>query len=199
LRKIFALALAAIVIVACGQAPAPHRSASPAATDARPGAPAAVSPPAGRALPSRLLIPSIGLSADLESVGVDANGNLGVPSNPARAAWYQGGPAPGEPGDAVIDGHLDWTTGPAVFWNLEQLRAGDEIDVVAQSGDQLRFVVADAAHYPYDSHPPQLFSGEGPARLSLITCAGSWDRGRRTYLERLIVDADYVEVPLLLR
>jgi hypothetical protein len=65
--------------------------------------------------------------------------------------------------------------------------------VVSQRGDETRFVVTDAAHHPYDSHPPDLFSREGPARLSLITCAGSWDRGRRTYLERLVVNASHAE------
>ena len=41
-----------------------------------------------------------------------------VPSKPTDVAWYKPGPAPGEAGDAVIDGHLDWTTGRAVFWDL---------------------------------------------------------------------------------
>jgi len=49
---------------------------------------------------------------------------MAVPSVPSHVAWYSPGPAPGEPGDAVIDGHLDWTTGPAVFWNLGKLHAG---------------------------------------------------------------------------
>jgi sortase A len=142
--------------------------------------------------PAQLVIPSIGLNAEVEWVEVDQQGNLGVPSDPARTAWYQAGPAPGEQGDAVIDGHLDWTTGPAVFWRLDQLQAGDEIDVFSENGDQLRFTVTEKGHYPYDSHPSGLFSTQGPRRLSLITCAGSWDRSQRTYLERLIVDAGYV-------
>ena len=61
--------------------------------------------------------------------------------------------------------------------------------MVSQGGERTLFAVTDAARYPDDAHPPGLFSREGPARLSLVTCAGSWDRGRRTYLERLIVHA----------
>jgi len=89
----------------------------------------------------------------------------------------------------VIDGHLDWTTGPAVFWNLGKLHAGDEIQVVAQDGAVLRFDVTRAVRVPYTSPPAGLFSTSGSAHLSLITCAGSWDVGRKTYQQRLVVDA----------
>jgi sortase (surface protein transpeptidase) len=190
-RRVATLALAAIVLAACGRVATSPPPAPPRAVATAPQAPAA-SARAAPPLPVRLRIPSIGVDAELESVGVDERGNLAAPSDPRKAAWYREGPAPGEPGDAVIDGHLDWTTGPAVFWDLERVQAGDEIDVVFQAGVSARFAVADSARYPYDSHPSGLFSTDGPARLSLITCAGSWDRGRRTYLERLIVHASYL-------
>jgi sortase (surface protein transpeptidase) len=89
----------------------------------------------------------------------------------------------------VIDGHLDWTTGPAIFWNLGRLRVGDEIQVVAQDSALLRFAVTRALRVPYTSPPAGLFASSGPAHLSLITCAGSWDAGRRTNNERLVVGA----------
>jgi hypothetical protein len=88
----------------------------------------------------------------------------------------------------VIDGHLNWTQGPAVFWNLDKLRAGDQIQVTNTSGHAVSFRVAESASYPiYEPPPPDLFSFGGPSRLSLITCAGDWtDTG---YSRRLVVGA----------
>jgi sortase A len=135
------------------------------------------------------VIASIGVDAPIEQVGRDQRNNMAVPSVPSHVAWYSPGPAPGEAGDAVIDGHLDWTTGPAVFWNLGKLHAGDEIQVVAQDGAVLRFGVTRAVRVPYTSPPAGLFATGGQAQLSLITCAGSWDTGKRTYEQRLVIDS----------
>ena len=104
-------------------------------------------------------------------------------------AWYEPGPAPGEAGDAVIAGHLDWYTGRAVFWDLHRLGRGDEVDVVARDGARLRFRVTDTATVAYTAHPPGLFAGSGAPRLSLITCDGAWDSQHGTYADRLIVNA----------
>ena len=46
-----------------------------------------------------------------------------------EAGWYDQGPTPGQYGPAVIVGHVDTTTGPAVFHGLKELRAGDEVEV----------------------------------------------------------------------
>ena len=44
---------------------------------------------------------------------------MGVPTNFTDVGWYRYGPAPGTPGNAVIDGHLDGKSVPeAVFYNL---------------------------------------------------------------------------------
>ena len=144
-----------------------------------------------RQLPAQLVIPKISVTAPVEQVGVDKNNNMDVPAKASDVAWYSPGPAPGEAGDAVIDGHLDWTTGKAVFWDLHLLQAGDEIDVVAQDGTRLRFKVTDTHSYSYTAHPAGLFATSGQPQLSLITCSGSWDKGRQVYLQRLVVNASY--------
>jgi sortase (surface protein transpeptidase) len=45
------------------------------------------------------------------------------------AGWFTGGPMPGQLGPAVIAGHVDSRTGPAVFHRLRDLRPGDQIRV----------------------------------------------------------------------
>ena len=115
-------------------------------------------------------------------------GNLDVPKDVADVGWYADGVRPGEPGDAVIDGHLDWYTGPAVFARLHRVRAGDVVEVELAGAGAVRYRVTRAVIYPADRPPADLFSRTGPARLTLITCAGRWDG--RDYTERLVVDAE---------
>ena len=56
-----------------------------------------------------------------------------------------------------------------------RFQAGDIVDVLDADGTNLTFRVQRLASYAYDQPPPDLFSPDGPKRLSLITCAGSWD------------------------
>ncbi len=186
------LAVVVVLATACGQSrhPVAHRAQpKPTAAAAVPATPA----PLPRLIPAQLIIPSIGVKATVEQVGVDSHGDMGVPQSWRDVAWYSPGPAPGQQGDAVIDGHLDWYGGiEAVFWNLGKLTPGDQIQVVTQTGQTLDFQVTSMENVPYNSHPPGLFATTGSPELSLITCAGSWDTKAGTYLQRLVVNASYV-------
>lgn len=164
--------------------PGPAVPRSPAAS------PGGTAPPAAEnAVPVRIVIPAAGVDAVLEHVGVTATGALGTPDNPSDAAWYAAGPAPGAPGDAVIDGHLDWYNGPAVFWRLGEVPLGATITITMSRGPARSFQVVSRHSYPYTQEPAGLFATTGPATLSLITCAGAWDEGRQIYRQRLVVTA----------
>ena len=139
------------------------------------------------AAPARLSVPALGVDADVEAVGVDGQGRMGTPSRPEHVGWYRQGAAPGQPGNAVIDGHLDWTSGPAVFWQLHRLRVGDEAFVTGSDGTRLRFVVDSVSTIAYDANVDGLFVTLGPPTMTLLTCTGAWDRQRATYLQRLVV------------
>ena len=145
--------------------------------------------------PARLLIPAIGVDAEVESLGLDPQGRMATPSRADRVGWYSPGATPGDVGNAVIDGHLDWTDGPAVFWRLGRLKRGDRIDVVRTDGTRATFVVQSSSTTPYDASTDALFTRSGPPSLTLITCAGAWDRQRATYLQRLVVRASLQPPP----
>ena len=136
---------------------------------------------------ARLRIPAVGVDAAIEPVGVTPQGDLDVPRDARDVGWYASGPQPGQPGDAVIDGHLNWGSGPAVFWKLDELRSGDNLQVADRDGRTLSFRVVRQARYPADKPPAALFSSTGQPRLSLITCAGDWTGTE--YSERLVVEA----------
>jgi LPXTG-site transpeptidase (sortase) family protein len=144
------------------------------------------------ATPLWLVIPRIGVDAPVKPVGVNAEGGLGVPSDAIHVAWYKYGPRPGMPGAAVIDGHLDTRGAPqAVFYNLDKLAPGDEVQVRTENGETLSFQVTAVKEYPYnatDASLADLFhSSSSVPELNLITCAGDWMPDKRMYTERLAV------------
>lgn len=167
-------------------APAPAVEAGPV--------PDAVAAPtvSDRAAPSwvrRLRLPAAGVDAGIEPVLTDGQGRMAVPSRPDLVGWYAAGPTPGSPGDAVLDGHLDTSQGLAVFGRLSRTAPGDRLTVQWGAGATLEFVVDSVRLYGYDARPEGLFARDGPARLSLITCAGQWDSQRGNYRQRLVVEA----------
>src|SRR5579884_3938874 len=141
------------------------------------------------AAPVHISIPAISVDANVESVGMDSQGRMGVPTNVFDTAWYNLGFKPGEKGSAVIDGHLDQVTGaPAVFWNLKELQDGDKITITDANKHTYTFVVTDTASYPYNNFPlQQVFDTTDKPRLNLITCAGTWDLSNHIYTNREVV------------
>lgn len=141
------------------------------------------------AKPARLEIPSLNIDAHVQFAGINAKGDMMAPNNFTDVAWYKYGPVPGQIGSAVIDGHVDNGLALAgVFKHLGDIKAGDDVYVVDQNGAKLHFVVTDVKAYPYTAAPAdEIFGRTDAARLNLITCAGTWVAGQRTYNERLVV------------
>ncbi|RME43542.1 MAG: class F sortase [Chloroflexi bacterium] len=142
-------------------------------------------------LPVRLEIPAIGVDALIEHVGLTEDLAMDVPKKVEDVAWYELGYRPGERGNAVIAGHLDTAKGkPAVFWDLESLKPGDEIFVRSLDGVRRRFIVDYHTRYPYNDAPvQQIFGPSEVPQLVLITCKGTWDRVNRNYSHRVVVYA----------
>ncbi len=139
--------------------------------------------------PATVIIPKLKITAAVEMLGVTETNNLAVPKNAGNVGWYMYGPKPSEPGNAVIAGHYDTPTGrPAVFYYLDKLEKGDEIEVISQNAVRNIFIVVDKATVPYDKFPnEEVFSTRPGANLNLITCGGIWDPAKRTYSQRLII------------
>ena len=181
---------------------AQHVAATPSAVGTPPPAPPASPPPVASPQPAPtdppvlLRIPRIGVNAVVERVGVTAAGAMNVPKRWDDVGWFSPGPLPGAPGDAVIDGHLDSTTGPAVFIHLAEVRLGDDVVVVFASGASRTFQVDRSTRVAAGSTAwsEGVFSN-GPPGLILITCSGSWDRQQGQYEQRLVLDATLVPNP----
>ena len=142
--------------------------------------------------PVKLEIPALQVDAVIEKVGRLENGQMGVPQNPDSIGWFEPGVKPGSQGNAVMAGHIDSYTGPAVFYELDQLVAGDEIIVHGEDDEKLRFIVTGTATYPRNDAPvSDIFGFNYSSNLNLITCTGEFNRKAKTHEERLVV---YTEV-----
>ncbi len=139
--------------------------------------------------PVRLMIPRIGIDAAIEAVGDDAQGRMDIPDRVENVAWYTKRAKPGESGNAVISGHLDdYKLDPAVFYDLNQLVAGDEVIVVDENGTEWHFSVENVAVYGDKEVPLDIVFGQAVIpKLNLITCKGTWDATAENYDQRLVV------------
>jgi hypothetical protein len=138
----------------------------------------------------RVSIPRIGVSSRLVRLGLKGDGTMEVPEDFDLAGWFTQGPQPGQVGPAVIAGHVDSKTGPAVFYRLRELRKGDEIKVARARGPALTFVVERLDQFPKDAFPTEAIFGPVPwPALRLITCGGSFNHAAGHYRDNIVVSA----------
>jgi hypothetical protein len=140
--------------------------------------------------PVSVEIPALGVRSRLDRLRLDPARVLVPPADPAVAGWFSGGVRPGEPGPAVIAGHLDSRTGPGVFARLPQARPGQLVVVGLATGGTVRFRVDAVRTYPKDAFPTADVYGPAPdPQLRLITCGGAFNRARGHYTDNVIVFA----------
>jgi sortase (surface protein transpeptidase) len=149
---------------------------------------------ASTAKPVRIEIPAIDVSSALHRLARGADGAIETPPDWHTAGWFRGGVRPGQRGPAVVLGHVDSTTGPAVFYRLRELAPGDEIRILREDGSTVRFVVHRSAHYPKARFPTgEVYLPTPEPELRLITCGGEFDRDAASYRENLVVFARLID------
>lgn len=142
--------------------------------------------------PTQLLISRIGVHSHVESLGLSNPSAVHAPYKWWDVAWWNRGPRPGSAGISLIFGHLDSTTGIAVFWYLKNLVRGNIITVVYPHNRRVYFRVVDEREY-WDSQFPlrYLLSRNRAHLLALVTCMGVFHRGPG-YDHRYVVLAQQV-------
>ncbi|MFF3377205.1 class F sortase [Streptomyces sp. NPDC002680] len=169
----------------------PSSSASPKASTA----PRAAGKHLPRARPTRLLIPAIGVDAPFVGLDITRSGQLEAPpaDDVNLVGWQADGVSPGERGTAIIAGHVDTATSPAVFAELSELDRGDRFAVERSDGRRAVFLVDSAETFEKDDFPDRRVYADTPqAQVRLITCAGDYDHKAKDYTENLVVFAHLV-------
>ncbi|MCF7831756.1 MAG: class F sortase [Candidatus Pacebacteria bacterium] len=149
--------------------------------------------PVTQAIPLMLSIDSLEVHAPIEPVGV-VDGAMGAPATADVVSWYQPGTIPGDPGSAVIAGHVNWNKGQdAIFAKLHTLEIGDILYVTDSHGNRDYFIVTKIKQYKLDANTTEVFSSDdGLAHLNLITCIGVWNPEKKTRESRLVVFTDKI-------
>ncbi|MFJ3904969.1 class F sortase [Streptomyces sp. NPDC090025] len=161
--------------------PQPAAAARPVARPVAPAATAAAVQTLPYAPASRIRIPAIRVAAPIMDVGLDQNGWIAAPPPQDRnlAGWYQNGISPGQRGTAVVVGHVDNMTGPAVFYGLGSLEKGQHIEVDRYDGRVALFEIYGVEVYDKNDFPGvQVYADTGEPELRVITCGGGYSRSR---------------------
>jgi Sortase domain len=140
--------------------------------------------------PVAIRIPAIGVSSSLEGLGRRPDGTVEVPRDWDVAGWYGESAKPGAPGPAIILGHVDSRSGPAVFYRLNELQRGDEVLVSQRGGKEITFVVERVEQHPKVAFPTDsVYIPTLEPTLRLVTCGGTFDHTIGHYRDNIIVFA----------
>jgi sortase (surface protein transpeptidase) len=138
--------------------------------------------------PVRLTIPAINVNTSVGTLGLQADGQIMVPTSTHVVDWYVHGPTPGRIGSSVILGHVDSYLGPGTFFYLKSLKAGNKITVDLADGTVTHFVVTRVMEYAKASFPDRLVYGShGFPSLELVTCGGVFDHDTGHYESNIVV------------
>jgi LPXTG-site transpeptidase (sortase) family protein len=140
----------------------------------------------------QLEIPTLGLELPIVIVLKDGSGwdisDLGM-----NVGWLENSAGLVQAGNKALIGHLDLVNskkGP--FFNLDQLKVGDEVIVTS---DGFKMVYQATQIFMVDADAAQFVDIGYPSDLTLITCSkGSWDKNAHTYQKRLVVTFDLARV-----
>ncbi|MEX2445980.1 MAG: class F sortase, partial [Dehalococcoidia bacterium] len=159
-------------------------------TAANAAAPAPATGGGGDGPVARLRLPAAGIDAPVIVGAVSASNVMIAPYSAWAVAWYGFSAEPGGNGNAVFSGHVDYiNVGPAVFYNLGGVGAGDAVEVQMADGRSLAYRVEYNEVYAAGSGPWETIFAPwaGSDVITIYTCAGDWDG--RDYTHRRVVRA----------
>lgn len=196
---------AALLLSGCSAASEPSAAGAPAAQTATPAPPtreATATPPAPAAAeptpvvgvgvePARVSLPTLGLDEALIPLGIQADGEMEVPVDYDDVGWFTGGGRPGGVGPTVIAGHVDSRSGPAVFFRLGELRAGDAFSITDVDGAVHDYRVTGVENHPKAQFPTaRVFGATLDDEVRLVTCGGEYDTSIGRYVDNVVVFAE---------
>lgn len=143
---------------------------------------------------NRLVIPAVGVDAELSPQGLATDSSLILPTDVDQITYWTGSsPLSAPDGGILVAGHVDNAEqGEGALYQLHTLLPGDAV-YLTKDGGVTRWKVIRMERYVKQRLPDWVFAGEGgPRELHLVTCGGEVVRdaeGYGTYLENVVVTA----------
>ncbi|MFI5792820.1 class F sortase [Streptomyces sp. NPDC051677] len=135
--------------------------------------------PLPRSPATTLRVPSLGIEAPIVPLRLGPDRHLGTPplDKPKLVGWYAGGPTPGERGTAVVVGHRDTKTGPAVFAALARVPRGARIEARRADGRTAVYTVDRVRVFDKATFPDkEVYGPSKRPELRVLTCGGLFRR-----------------------
>lgn len=145
--------------------------------------------------PARLIINDIEVDAPIIPVGTEPDGAMAAPKTATDIGWYDRSATLGATKRSVLlSGHYGLHI-PEVLRRLNELKQGDNIDLVGTAGDTATYrVVETERQHRTEVDMEKAFNyAEGQESMSIITCIGEYDYSAGTYDDRYIVYAVRIE------
>jgi LPXTG-site transpeptidase (sortase) family protein len=138
-------------------------------------------------IPTMISFDNHNLKSRLHAVGLAQDGTIGTVNSASDAAWFSEGASPGDPGNAILSGHVSWGGKAGTFAVLHYMQVGEQVSVEFESGAKRVFEVTNVDKYTIDDFPSMVTDFDGDERLTLITCLGDYDRAYGTSRTRVVV------------
>ena len=143
-------------------------------------------------MPKFFTVNKINIFARIIPLGLTKSGALATPNNVYDVGWYSGSSKPGQPGTALMDGHVSSWTNKGVFYNIKTLRAGDKIQITMGDNTVLNYTVTGSQVYDKDKvdmNKAMTSSVTGKNGLNFITCTGKYNASEDQFAQRIVVFA----------
>lgn len=146
--------------------------------------------PADESSITRIVIPSMRLDTVVKFVPFSGE-TWPIAGLKQEVAWMGGTSWPGLGSNTGLAGHVDLVDGsPGPFWNLGTLRSGDQVILYTEKNI---FTYQAREQKIVEDTDISVIDATEHAQITLITCT-TWDSDLYTYLKRLVVFADLVNV-----
>lgn len=156
-----------------------------------PGALAAVALAPAPVPPAQVTL--TGVTAEVVPVGVLPSGELQIPQDPSRVGWWAAGGLPGQAeGTVVLAGHMDGLRRSGAMSALLDVEPGGTVSLEDGRGRVHEYRAVERSTSARESLDPSLFVTDGPHRLVLVTCGGTYDEETGLYSENIVVVAEPV-------
>jgi len=120
-----------------------------------------------------IYIPSVNLCMNIITVGLDADGRIGTPSNGYQAGWYNQSNYFGTGGTTFLDGH-SWGS----FGAIKGVYSGTTITIGLPDGRDLNYRVTGTEVIGLDNWVEMMTKALYTPGLNLMTCHGANDSQR---------------------
>lgn len=141
--------------------------------------------------------PTIGVNTTRVLVtGLTANGEVDTPAGIYDTSWFNSSAKiTDEKGAMFVVGHYVGPTEAGIFWKLDDLNPGDEVEIEQGDGTINKFRVVDKSEYHIDN--VDMAKALTPVNtdklgLNLMTCGGDWDVASQLYDKRILIRAEKI-------